>query len=76
MGLITCGSYSEISSYDGEMNGDFYKVVQGGKNCPFLEKAKSCPNDVDDLPLCEDPCLSTGDMCMGTGPTASVMMAR
>ena len=42
------------------MNGDFYKVVQGGKNCPFLEKAKSCPNDVDDLP----PCHGRGNLLL------------
>ena len=58
------------------MNGDFYKVVQGGKNCPFLEKAKSCPNDVDDLPPCEDPCLASGDYCVGQGSSMTYCCCR
>ena len=61
---------SARAGHDGEMNGDFYKVVQGGKNCPFLEKAKSCPNDVDDLPPCQDPCLAEGNYCIGRGSSA------
>ena len=28
--------------HDGEMNGDFYRVVQGGPDCPYLEEAR-CP---------------------------------
>ena len=52
------------------MNGDFYRVVQGGPGCPYLEyvDAERCPADVDvkDLPRCEDKCLE-GDYCRGTG---------
>ena len=40
------------------MDGDFYRVVQGGPGCPYLEKATSCPDDLDDLPPCEDKCVS------------------
>ena len=43
--------------------------MQGGPKCPFLEKATSCPDDVDDLPPCEDPCLKDDDYCEGMGPT-------
>ena len=54
------------------MNGDFYRVVQGGPGCPYLEyvDAERCPADVDvkDLPRCEDKCLE-GDYCRGGGAT-------
>ena len=51
--------------HDGEMNGDFYRVVQGGPDCPYLEETR-CPNDVDDLSPCAAQCLSDGQVCRGT----------
>ena len=52
------------------MNGDFYRVVQGGPGCPYLEyvDAERCPADVSDLPRCEDKCLpEEGGYCRGSG---------
>ena len=46
--------------HDGEMNGDFYRVVQAGKDCPYLEYVDpdNCPDvSYDSMPRCEDPCL-------------------
>ena len=46
--------------HDGEMNGDFYKVVQAGEDCPYLEYVDpdNCPDvSYDSMPRCEDPCL-------------------
>ncbi len=46
--------------HDGEMNGDFYKVVQAGKDCPYLEYVDpdNCPDvSYDSMLRCEDPCL-------------------
>ena len=37
------------------MDGDFYRVVQGGPDCPYLEETR-CPNDVDDLSPCDCCC--------------------
>ena len=54
--------------YDGDKDGDFYRVVQGGPGCPYLEKA-TCPTDGAEanLPPCTDTCLSEKDLCRGTG---------
>ena len=46
--------------FDGTMNGDFYKVVQAGNDCPYLEYVDpdNCPDvSYDNMPRCEDPCL-------------------
>ena len=47
--------------HTGEMDGDFYKVVQGGPKCPFLEFVEECPKtlfNTGELPKCHsDPCL-------------------
>ena len=47
------------------MDGDFYKVVQGGPKCPFLEFVEECPTtatmSIGALPTCHSDCLCEGD---------------
>ena len=66
---------SARAGHDGEMDGDFYTVVQvaGAPKCPYLEYVDiegdkdNCPDiDYDSLPKCEDTCLCTGDYLCGT----------
>ena len=49
-------------NFDGEMNGDFYRVVQvaGAPECPYLEYVDpaNCPDvSYDTMLRCEDKCL-------------------
>jgi len=57
------------------MDGDFYRVVQGGPDCPYLEETR-CPDDVDALLPCEDNCLEEGQTCVGGGVTPELCGAR
>merc|ERR1719384_1712170 len=63
-----CGTSRSLDNcygHSGDMDGDFYRVVQGGPDCPYLEETR-CPNDVDDLSPCAAQCLSDGQVCRGT----------
>ena len=64
-----CGTSSNVNNcfgHSGDKDGDFYRVVQGGPDCPYLE-ATRCPNDVDALPSCTSKCLDENEICGGTG---------
>ena len=73
-----CGTSRDLNNcyaHDGSKNGDFYRVVQGGPGCPYLEETR-CPDDVDALLPCEDNCLEEGQTCVGGGVTPDLCGAR